>query len=270
LLKFTHAEKAQQMNSRLSLLATFALALTSVAWSEESQSRETSSLMDAFKPGAWATVASGTSGFTIRLLSEEEKQQVEKTVAEYHKLMDAGDDADEMRRLRVTEAYRSLASDARAAEFVQVVSAGQDYVELKGNEFHALVPKSSIGAVMLGPSGFIRSAASRAARARAGGPTSEDFFRGLRGGGRGADAVRPAGPVAAKDGRVVVFFLKNCKAEEALKVIQSVYEKEEGLRVSADARVNSVIIHADDKLLKEVEALLEKLDVRPTEVSPRP
>jgi type II secretory pathway component GspD/PulD (secretin) len=256
------------MNSRKVLLLTVVVALASTGWSEEPNQLESSSLMDAFKQGSWATVSSGTSGFTIRLLSEEQKQQVEKTIGEYIKLRADGDDADEMRRLRVTEAYRTLASDARYAQFSKVISAGRDYVELKGDQFHALIPKSSINAVMLGPNGFIRSAASRAARSRVGGSPPEDVIRALRGGGRGAPPVRPDGAAAAKAKRVAVFFLKNVKSEEALKVIQSVYEKEEGLRVSTDARVNSVIVQADDKLMKAVEALLKELDAKPAEVPP--
>lgn len=256
------------MSSRKVLLLTIVVASASVAWGEEPKQLESLSLMDAFKHGTWAIVTSGTKGFTIRLLSEEQKQQVEKTIAEYRKLREIGDDADEMRRLRVTEAYRSLASDARYAQFSKVVSSGRDYVELRGDEFHALIPKSSINAVMLGPSGFIRSAASQAARGRVGRSTPEDVIRALRGDGRGAPAVRPDGAAAAKARRVSVFFLKNVKSEEALKVIQSVYEKEAGLRVSTDARANSVIVQADDKLMKAVEALLKELDAKPAEVPP--
>ena len=140
-------------------------------------------------------------------------------------------------------------------------------MELKGEQFHALIPRSSIDLVMLGPNGRITSTTALQqtfrGRGRGGVAAPEDFIRALRAGRVGPVAARREDVAeAAKAKTLVVFHLKFVKAEEVLKILKAVYPKEADLRVSADARLNSVIVQADEALMKDVETLLKKLDVK--------
>jgi type II secretory pathway component GspD/PulD (secretin) len=66
------------------------------------------------------------------------------------------------------------------------------------------------------------------------------------------------GPAPRASGELKVFVLKHAKAQELLPVLERLFRTAE---LTAEARSNQLIVRADDQTLKEVAALLEKLDV---------
>ena len=70
------------------------------------------------------------NGYQVRVLTHEQKGQVEKTIAEYRKLRGEENVDDDMRIQRVTTAYRSLPDDVRVPRFYQILGSGNEHVEL--------------------------------------------------------------------------------------------------------------------------------------------
>ena len=73
-------------------------------------------LMQIFQPGQTATLYSTTTGYNIRLVTDEQRKKVAKTIADYRKIREENIE-DEMFVNRVTTAYRTLASDLRLGRY---------------------------------------------------------------------------------------------------------------------------------------------------------
>jgi type II secretory pathway component GspD/PulD (secretin) len=78
-------------------------------------------------------------------------------------------------------------------------------------------------------------------------------------GGRGPGGGMPGGPPRKAPG-LTVLTLRHATAAEIATVLDRVYVKKADIVV--DGRTNQLIVRADDDTLKELEALLEKLDVQ--------
>ena len=63
----------------------------------------------------------------------------------------------------------------------------------------------------------------------------------------------------AKD-QIKIFTLRNSRAAEANEMLRKLYPNSDALRITVDARTNSLIVEGDREMLDEIEAILLRLD----------
>ena len=85
------------------------------------------------------------------------------------------------------------------------------------------------------------------------------------GGGGGYRAIPPPAPSPEKP--LTVIALKHASAPDLGVVLEKVFSRA-ALAITADSRTNSLIIRADDATMKDVKALIEKLDTPSTATRP--
>ncbi|MHC4400641.1 MAG: hypothetical protein ACYTG0_13275 [Planctomycetota bacterium] len=143
------------------------LSLFASSVQQESPSGEPCQIGGLFQKGQWVTLINDQGGYRIRIMTTEQKARAEKAIAEYEKrrvefreylLQSRRRNAEPAKRPPTPAEIPKLAEDLRDGSFLKVVSANRDYVELKGDEVHAIVPLSSIRLILLGDTGDVPGA----------------------------------------------------------------------------------------------------------------
>ena len=95
----------------------------------------------------WITLRSHDGHYEVRLLTDEQKTAAEETIARYRGETSSGASD---RSTNSVSNYRSLATDVRGGRFYNV-SRVTHGIEVSADGVRALIPFSSIGAVLYGP-----------------------------------------------------------------------------------------------------------------------
>lgn len=236
------------------------------AWADDDQPAIQSKSTDAsltvqFKRGSWATMNPTQDGYQIRLLTDDDKEKVEKTVEAYRQSRTAdGAKADAETAARAYSAYRSLPSDLRSSRFSQIVKLGPDFVELKDAELHVILPIEAIRLVVVGPTGDPSSSGGRSSSA-SGGMMGSMMISG--GGDRAALAAMLGGGSAdgeEKTEELKIFNLEHADAANLSKVLDAIFHNQRDLRIVPEERTNSIIVKGDRDVLEEIEAVISRLD----------
>jgi len=241
-------------------------------------------LVMQFKKSSWVTMASDQEGYRIRLLSNEEKEKVQKTVEDYRQMKSAGiAKAETETWTRVSAAFKSLPADLRSSRILQIVNVGVDFVELKDAEFHMILPMKSIRIVLLGNTGDPSNSGSagQSSIGRGDGFPSSGFNGGglssfIIGGGRmpggtsgGRVAIDNDGSVRiepdsrdadANREQLKIFTLQYADAASLSEVLDALYGKQRDMRIVPEKRTNAIIVKSDRVMMEELEALILQLD----------
>lgn len=264
---------AQTIRTVTYLVAT--IVANGIAGAEDSSrpgSRPTS-ILDRLNEESWATVVTDQGSYMLRVISEQDKLDIEKKIADYRAASSGGPTSGEP-----SVDYRAIPSDLRSGRFFRVQRYGSDAVRLTNDEIDALVPLTSIRVLLLGPSGSFSSGGPFDRRsALRGGFTGSEFqlrggdagarrrtqggeLRGLLGGSLGSIATSPEDQRDEESSRKInVFFLEYAEANMLADTIAAFFGDSDAL-LAIEPRLNAIVVQCDSDELKKIEQLIETLD----------
>ncbi len=248
----------------------------------QAQSNDSLSSVLSTVDSKWASLSSGSHGYRLRILNDQQKKEVESTLTKYREALSNRDNREVYQRAR--GAYSKLPLDVRRGQLFAINRVGKDYVWLEAGKSKAVVPLQAVELILLGLEDLPRS--------REGGRLtrpSQSGTSGLLGAlmeGAGDGAL--VGGMVGSDGSLVgsvlgstgskskenepkqggdaakinMMYLKYANVADVGKVLNDVFENQKGTKIVVEPRLNALILQAPTETLKEITELVEQLDQR--------